>query len=514
VAAILGIDWDNDSLRLVAGRGAGSKFVIEQAILLPEPFRSETIPAEMVGRQLIPLLKQANIKASQAYAAVGREHLVCRDIRYPEVPPYEVPTIVQYQMAKELTIPAEQAAVDFAPVSLPWPGGEQRALGMALRKEILKAFEGLCTGAGLTLAGLTPRAYALQANWAAVQRGASAAEVVGVIAGGEFTVIRKDDVLFSRQLDDSVPLVQNLRRSLAAYGSQFPQHPIQEFQATADPASPDLEELRAAFRLPVHAYNPWSGVRSTLGPQADVRFAAACGLLQRTSQGKHLPLDFRHPKKGEPPKSMTRQYGRLGALAGVLLVLLLGGLYFAFANSLDTQIEELQDKVAAQNKRNKEMGDVEQHMNALAEWADREIVILDEVYELVAAFPDMPGIRITRAHFHPYTPPVATLRSGPGGTAPSISKEPPFIGYLTLDFTVDSPEAMEAMRKALDSVKHWQRDFFRPDPKDSKHKATAQVRILAQKPHEYHNTIGDPVHRTSTAPAPTGPRRPGRGGRP
>src|SRR5215471_5327656 len=76
LAAFIGIDWNGDGLRLVAGRGTGSKMALEQAIFLPEPFRENPNDALAVGKQLQALLKQASIKGGTVYAAVGREHLV------------------------------------------------------------------------------------------------------------------------------------------------------------------------------------------------------------------------------------------------------------------------------------------------------------------------------------------------------------------------------------------------------------------------------------------------------
>jgi Tfp pilus assembly PilM family ATPase len=518
VASIIGLDWSSDGIRLVAGRGAGNKLTIEQAIFLPEAFRPEAAAAEAAGRQLQTLLKQAGIKPGPVCAVIGREHLLCRDIRYPDVPAHEVPTIVQFQVSKELTVPPEQAVVDFAPVSLPWPSGEKRALGMVVRKDIVRAYDRLCEAAGLTLQGLTPRAFAVQANWAALPRTGSAAEVFGLIAGGELTVVRQGEVLFSRQLDDTVPLAAELRRSLAAYASQFSKQPVQEL-FLADAGTPDgIEELRSAFRLPVHLYNPWSSVRSGLGPQQDVRFVGACGILQLASSSKQLPLDLKNPKKGEPPQSTSRKYARMGILAAVFLVVLLGGAYFWITSSLEGEIDSLQESISAKNAKIKEMGDIDQQVAAIQEWADKEVVILDEIYDLIAVFPDTPGIRITRAHWLPFTDAPAATRPAAGaatGTAPTSpgARNLKPIGQLTLEIVAEKPETLNELQEAIGKVNHWHRDLWRRDPQDPK-RVTAQLRIYPMKPSDYNRTLSEPIHKTTTTgPTSTGPRRP-RGGRP
>ena len=516
MASLLGMDWTNSGLYIVAGRGNGSKLMVEQALLLPQPFRADPNFAATVGQQLKPLLKQAGINSTTTYACVGREHLVCRDIRYPDVPAHEVPAIAQFQVSKELTLPIEQTVTDFAPVSVPWPSGEKRALGMVLRKDVLGVFIRLCAEAGLNLAGLTARAFALQANWAGLPRTATA-ETVGLLAGNEFTVTRHNEVLFSRHFDDATPLPQELRRSLAAYSNQYPQQPIQEMYLADAGTPPEFEALRSAVRVPIHLYNSWSAVRSTLGPQEDVRFAGACGALKLGSQGTRLPLDFYAPKKGEPPPNKSREYARIGVLVAILFVLLLGGGYMYFTSSLDADLEEVQGQITKLNSQLKDMGEVNQQLIAINEWSEKEMVILDEIYDLIAVFPDAAGLQITRAHWSPATQTAGpTPRSGVSTIPiPGAAKNIKPIGQLTLEILGDSPEVLEQLRRAIDNVSHWDMDQWRRDPQDPK-KVTALVRVYPQKPHEYRNTLGDPTHRTNTVqPTSTGPRRPTfRGGRP
>jgi hypothetical protein len=520
----LSLDWDPRELRLLEGRWKGNALTVERALRQAEPFPATTADAEAAGRRLRDVIKQSGFAALPLLIGVPRDRLVFRDIRHPDVPAEELPSIVQFQALKELTLPIEDVVIDFARVGVPWPTGEQRALTAVLRKEVLTLYERFANGAGLKLAGLTPRAYALEANWSTLFGGATGQTVAAVVAAGEMSVVRGRDVLFSRHLDPDEPLGRELRRSLAAYNSQFPRHAIQEIYL-ADEALPlDFESVVESLRLPVRLYDPLAGVNLAAGVQPHTELAAAVGLLQARMRSPELPVNFLAPKKDIPKPNRARRYALIGGAAAAALLLLVSGSYLYASSERASRIAELQADIAAKKKQLDTFADVEKRLDAVHAWAGSEVVVLDELYDLIARFPDVSGLRVTKAVWEPAVAGLgASSRPGPAGTAkpgaPARTIKP--VSQLTLELAADSSSALDEFHAALDAVRHWDVDRWERIPRNPgdmrgpNNEVKVVLKIFAQSPEEYRAVLGASSH--TTQPGDGGQdRRRGRfrGGRP
>src|SRR5262249_51240514 len=125
---------------------------------------------EALGRSLRERLRNAHISPAPVLGCVGRAGVILRDLRHPPVPAAEEPGLIRFQVAKELTDAADDVVIDYTPLA-GGTGGDRRALAVVLRKPVLAAYQALCRGAGLRLAGLTPRPFGLAA---CLQRAAGA----------------------------------------------------------------------------------------------------------------------------------------------------------------------------------------------------------------------------------------------------------------------------------------------------------------------------------------------------
>src|SRR3954466_16409904 len=89
----------------------------------------------------------------------------------------------------------------------------------------------------------------------------------------------------------------------------------------------------------------------------------------------------------------------MGSAAAAPLVALVTAGYLLSASNLDSQIADLQTDIAAKKKQLDAYADVEKRLDAVHNWANTEMVLLDELYDLVARFPDASGLRITKAEW-------------------------------------------------------------------------------------------------------------------
>src|SRR5262249_55112771 len=151
-------------------------------------------------------LKAAGIVPAPVLFGIGRDRVILKELRYPPVPDVEEPNVVRFQAMKELTEAPDEVVIDY--VRQAEGGGERRAMGVVVKRDLYNAIMTFCQAAGLKLAGVTPRPFAVAAalRRAFTTGGATAPELrddaVAVVylgpLGGEFTVIRGEHVVFTR----------------------------------------------------------------------------------------------------------------------------------------------------------------------------------------------------------------------------------------------------------------------------------------------------------------------------
>ncbi|MFO0851446.1 MAG: hypothetical protein U0871_23240 [Gemmataceae bacterium] len=468
MARFLAIDADAGGLFVAAGTAHRGGLAVEQAVgWADDPVPLGPANAAAVGAKLKDLLRQAGVKPAPVLLCVGRDRIILKDVKHPPVPPQEEPAVVRFQAVRELPEAAEDVVMDYVPLPTPTAAGDKRATAVFVRKEVLTAARLLCEAAGLKLAGLTPRPFALLAGLRQAVAGAvdTTAGPVAVVAvwegGGEFTVARGDEVTFTRPVslaatESDTTLAQEVRRNLTVYAGQHPAAPVTAVYV-AEPvatvgAGSLADRLTDKLPVPVRSYDPLAGA-----PAADLipaslhsRFAAPVGLLAAKAATDALPINFVTVRQPRAERTGVSPRLLLAALAGLLLVGMCGVLAYLEVDKADQRLAALRaSKASLDGDLDRQALDVKR-LAAADEFANREVVVLDELYDLSAAVPDVGKMTVTEFDLTALAPAKKDTKPGTPGQQPVAKKDqkPEPIAAIRIVYrTQDAPLAQRLIDK-------------------------------------------------------------------
>jgi hypothetical protein len=394
LSRFLAIDWDQQQLHVVAADVRGGTVTFRRASVWREERSPTPADAEELGRLLRHRLKEAGIGVAPVLACVGRDRVVLKEVRYPAVTEAEEPAIVRFQALKELTEPPDEVVLDYAPISE--NGGERRALVLSLRREVLAMYQKLCQAAGLKLAGVMPRPFALAAAAAAptVPADVPVAVVASSEGWAEFAIVRGGTLLLARPLTPGSGLAAEVRRNLSVFAGQQPTLRVDSVYVAAPADSALTRRLAETLELQVHAFDPFGGASGDMLPTGERgSFVGAAGILLARAKPHGLPVNFVQPRQPAPPKRVNV---RAVAAAAVAAVLLLGGGVAAARNVLSSKNAERDEKADQRDTLELKLTKAKEtlrHTQALDGW--EMPVWLDELYDLSARIRDVDAIRIT-----------------------------------------------------------------------------------------------------------------------
>jgi Tfp pilus assembly PilM family ATPase len=478
---------------VAASVGKGGAKIL-QGVALAEEQSPNPGDAEALGALLKERLKSAGIAPAPAYFCIGRDRVILKEVRYPAVPDHEEPAIVRFQAIKEITDPPDEVVLDYARLGSPAATGDRRALVLVVRRELLNTYQTICNAAGLKLAGLTPRPFGLMAclqdTLAQGGSGEAPDAAIGIVAmtanWAEFAVGRNDQLIFTRPLSPGGNLLGEIRRNLSVYNGQSPANPVRSLYLAGSSSHAELrEKLQESLGIPVHFLDPFGGVERDDLPAANRgAFTGAVGLLLLRGQSATLPINFVQPKQPKPPKDPNR---RLYFAAAAAAVLFLGVGIFAAVMKLAEKERILDGMQFAKNNLDKQLLILEEEdkkIKKVGDWANTEIVWLDEIYDMVDRFPDTDGTRLTMFKGEPLPPKTGT------------AKEKEYVARMELaGITGQTPAEVDNL------VTHFSQDGYLPDMKtwtpnrvgqdvrQFPNKFTDKVDVKARSPEQYQRVL-------------------------
>jgi Tfp pilus assembly PilM family ATPase len=367
LARFLALDWDQNQLHVVSANVRGTTVHVQKAAVWADSHVPNPAEAEDMGLLLRERLKEAGIAAAPVLACIGRDRVIVKEVRFPQVPDSEEPALVRFQAVKELTDNADDVVIDYVTAGNS-SSGERKAAALVVRREVLATYQKLCSSAGLRLQALTPRLIGVSGcvrqvigKTIVTPPPEPADAVIAVVVIGEKTaelcVLRDHTFLLTRSLSAGPNLSAEVRRNLAVHAGQTPQHPIKAVYLAGKGAGELRDRLNESLEIPVHTFDPFAGSEAQDLPAGNRgTFAGAVGLLWAQAAGQ-MPINFVAPRQPKPPANPHTRLYRVAAIAALVLVVGLVGMgqvVAAIKNGRAEQDENQKADVAVSLKTAKE----------------------------------------------------------------------------------------------------------------------------------------------------------------
>ena len=431
---VLSIDWDSESIRIVHARTGRKGPRAIRGFLVPIPEGVDVEDPESLGQFIARALTQRRIHTRRAIVAIPREKAVLNMLSLPPVPTEEMPSVVHFQVTKELPFALEEAKIDFATFPAA-PGSETvDVLVAAVRNDELEHYRAVCENAGLELERIGLRPYA---NNVAVTYGRDAEQIgcmlfvdVGPVLT-EINLIRRGHLAFSRAASVNVPVLPAVRiqaaegepapvsiapteseqqeavngllvevtRTIEAYRASNPGAEIDQIMVAGSCGIEDRlrREAAARFGAPAKLYDPGETIeRLRNRGEAMTAFSAALGLMIGHGAEGVLHFDFLHPK--EPVRVTIAKVRKIPVIAATVVIFILAVLVFQrhMARQTNQNLKLYRDKIAELKKEGEAINLFAAEVNMAQSWMEREVVWLDHLLMITQLFPETSEARVTR----------------------------------------------------------------------------------------------------------------------
>jgi Tfp pilus assembly PilM family ATPase len=500
----LALDWDQNQLHLVAATISGGAVRFTRAILIADAGTPSAGQGETLGKLLRERLKEFGVSNAPVLACLGRDRLILKEIRYPQVPQHEEPGVVRFQAIKELSEAPDDVVIDYVP--LPATGdGERRAQVFVARRDLVSAYQTLCQTAGLKLSGLAPRPHGMAAclrsllgTSVLVPNPEPADAAVAIVTVGEkwaeFAILKGNSLLQTRTLTVGPGLAGEIRRNLAVHSGQQAQSPVKAvYLALSGDQSALREKLVETLEIPVHPFDPFAGAEGKDLPSSGRgTFVAAIGLLHLMARAGSLPVNFARAKQIRAPKDPNqRLYLVLTCAAFVILAGFVVGANMDLSSKAadlkekDSELEDIAKQLQMERDKNK-------ILLALHEWEGPPWP--DEMFELSARMPPITKdfrVRVLKGIVEPEKKPSAP---GVGGPRPTVQTGPPSlnsrtVARLDLQFHATTSNPIDALNADLltSGNKNSQGAYYRSQGHTQRDKVTFDKLVYIRKrpPEQY-----------------------------
>ncbi len=442
---LLAIDWDAKDLRLVLVRPRTDGVDLLKAISVPIPRDVVMDDAESLGAFVREAVRQAKVRAKRAVLSIPRDQVVLNTLSLPPSPEEDLPSIVQFQIAKELPFAADQATIDFAVCGTFDPKESCSVLVAAVRNEQLGFFRNVAAEAGLTLERIGLRPHANLLAVLAKAPGLQDKSLLVVEVGPRMTeidIIRGGAVAFSRAASVMLPefdgrqagQIQDSRIQLPALEdresdeatrkavSELMVEVVRSFEAyraTEPGASVDqiivcgatdlekelAEALASRFAAQAALYMPDRALDLTPQRAKELRgFSAALGLALGHSSHGPSHFDFLHPKKPVSRRAVRMKKLPAAILAAVLLIAAGVTAHLKIIQPLVDEMEPLEAAVNKMKPKEKPIRAFAKQVKALDKWGESEQYWPEVLVSLTNEFPPEEEAFITHLDFETKRP--------------------------------------------------------------------------------------------------------------
>ncbi len=418
-AAHLTIAVEHGRLLAVAATVSGGRVRIRSWLCEQIPGRVDTGDATTLGNWIRERLKEADLAGDARRGVVftvGRGEVVLKRLAFPAATtPADLPDMVRLQMARQMTVSGEGAAIDFAPLAsgVAVPAKAAGGGAMAERLEVLAAalsedrlswrrevaraagmrLHRVALGSMGTVALVAPAAQRRNGATLGVSLSYGSCEFV-VIEGGRLVFARATDLDRAQAEGDVDAFAEQVaveaRRTWMSYRVTHESSEIEAITVVGDDelaqrvaarCEQALQMQAAAAALPEFVEAP-----ETMTSAERAAFAPLAGLLAERVMNPDGGIDFLHPRQAPDRREKMRRQ-MLVAVMGLIAVF--GGFLTYRAMTLRDLEFQRQQAVEAERKartaytefmrRRAHVDFAEQWVQASPDW----LAHMDHLYEVV-----------------------------------------------------------------------------------------------------------------------------------
>ena len=369
VETMLIADCSSGQMRLAVSRISDRRVCIDAAFEVEVPSEVDVSQGDSVGRWLKSVLSSRGIRTKKMWALLDRTDGVVKPLHFPQIedPDVDLPGMVRLQMARQLTIPLDEAVVDYS-ISMPSDDGGCVVLAGAVPASRIQWWRQVAKASGHSLGGIGIPGVALAALAADHELGTENATLVVYIGCGQLdiTVCRHRRVLFTR----SVPLASadetgndqqlikkiltEVRRSWTSYrlshgsvevGSVLvlSRHPLAERIAESCAEAMSIPGMAISNPRALDFSEPDGGEGAADEAEIFGSVALLLGGVPLTLHDTDAVLNFASARRAPDRGQRVRQLAMLGVLA---LILILGSVLthgLRDVRQLRSDVAELRD---------------------------------------------------------------------------------------------------------------------------------------------------------------------------
>ena len=412
------VDFDGRTAHLVLAELVAQQVRILQLAAVALGPEVDLSDAAAVGRALKPALAKFKAKDAPLLMQVSRGQVVLKSVTLPAgTSESEMPSMVRYQVEKELPFRPVEAVIDFAVESHYDSNGSAQSGGVsvlvgAVRVPVADFYRQVAVAAGGKLRRLGLRPYACLRTLrvcGAVGEQKSAAFVHVGTEEAEIDVLLGDALAFSRsapskagatdgygKADAVASLVTEVLRSLQSYQVVHAGAKIEAIYLSGGTGvEPTLaQDLRAKAGVPCRVFNPAAGLK-LLDDGTVSAFVPVLGLALGQAPGAAEPFDFANPKRPSARRDMSKFRKKaiaVGVAAFLAAVVGARGWYFS---SQDAEIKQLEKQIADMTPTQKAVAELTPELMYVEAWQKSERNWLDHLANLSLVMPPAEDLYVT-----------------------------------------------------------------------------------------------------------------------
>ncbi len=432
---VLAIDWDRESIRIIHASTGRKGPRRTRGYLVPIPEGIDVDDPESLGQFIRRALRQRRIRTRHAIVAIPRDQAVLHMLSLPNVPLEEMPSVVHFQITKELPFALEEARIDFATFPAEAEAENVDVLVAAVRNDVLEHYQSVCQNAGLELerVGLRPFANTVAAMYGSEEDRSGCMLFVDVgPALTEIDLIPRKHLAFSRAASVNVPVMPTVRVQTTSEQEEAPVsiEPTEaEQQEAVDNLMVEVNRTIEAYRVndpgaeigqiivagscgleqrlcevvgerfgaAARLYNPGERIDELAERGEEMTaFSAALGLTIGHGTAGALHFDFLHPKE---PVDLTREKVRkVPVIAATVVLFIVAALVFRakMASIKDENLKDIRQAITRLEKEVEVVEDFRDEVLAAEDWEKREVVWLDHLATVTELFPGTEQAYVTK----------------------------------------------------------------------------------------------------------------------